>query len=75
MAQLTRKVTDLPLMICGRIHNRRSAEEALQDADIILNGKSFLLDPDWVEDVRAGKEMAPYQSEEANIAYTDEPLP
>lgn len=75
MARLTREVTDLPLMICGRIHDRRSAEEALQDADIVLSAKSFLLDPDWVRHLKEGREMAPYTSAEADVAYTDEPLP
>ncbi|MEA2115619.1 MAG: NADH-dependent flavin oxidoreductase, partial [Thermodesulfobacteriota bacterium] len=75
MAQLTREVTDLPLMICGGIYDRASAEEALQDADIILCGKSLLLNPNWVEDVLAKKTLNRYKSEEADIAYTEEPLP
>ncbi len=36
MAQLTREVTELPLMICGSIYDRTSAEDALQHADIML---------------------------------------
>lgn len=75
MAALTREVTDLPLMICGKIHDRESAEEALKDADLVLSGKSILLNPNWVEDVRSGKKMAAYKSEEAGIAYTETPLP
>jgi 2,4-dienoyl-CoA reductase-like NADH-dependent reductase (Old Yellow Enzyme family) len=75
MAEITREVTDLPLMICGQIYDRASAEDALKHADIVLSGKSILLNPDWVEDVRSGKELPLYTSEEANIAYTDEPLP
>jgi len=75
MAQLTREVTDLPLMICGRIHDRPSAAEALQDADIILSAKSFLLNPEWVEDVRAGKELPLFTAEDADVAYSDKPLP
>jgi 2,4-dienoyl-CoA reductase-like NADH-dependent reductase (Old Yellow Enzyme family) len=75
MAQLTREVSDLPLMICGGIYDRASAEEALQDADIILSGKSLLLNPNWVEDVLANKALNRYKSEEADIAYTEEPLP
>ena len=75
MAQLTREVTDLPLLICGGIYDRASAEEALQDADIILSGKSLLLNPNWVEDVLANKALIRYRSEEADIAYTEEPLP
>jgi len=75
MAELTREVTNHPLMICGKIHDRESAEEALDHADIALSGKSFLLNPDWVEGVRSGKPMTPYTSEQANIAYTTEPLP
>ena len=75
MAQLTREVTELPIMICGGIYDHASAEEALKDADIILSGKSLLLNPNWVEDVRANKALDRYTSEEADIAYTQEPLP
>ncbi|MEA3435175.1 MAG: NADH-dependent flavin oxidoreductase [Thermodesulfobacteriota bacterium] len=74
MAQLTREVTELPIMICGSIYDRASAEEALKDADIILSGKSLLLNPNWVEDVRANKALNRYKSEDADIAYTQEPL-
>ncbi len=74
MAQLTREVTPLPLMICGQIYDRKSVEEALASADIALSGKSILLNPNWVEDVRAGKELPLYKAEDANIAYSAEPL-
>ena len=72
---LTRQATRLPLLTCGKIFDRASAEEALKDADIVLSAKSLLLNPNWVEDVRAGKELPLYRAEEANIAYTAEPLP
>ncbi|MCF8055626.1 MAG: NADH-dependent flavin oxidoreductase [Desulfocapsa sp.] len=75
MAQLTREVTELPVMICGGIYDRASGEEALKDADIVLSGKSLLLNPNWVEDVRAGKVLSRYKSKDADIAYTSEPLP
>ncbi|MBU0943285.1 MAG: NADH-dependent flavin oxidoreductase [Proteobacteria bacterium] len=75
MAQLTRAVTSLPLLICGQIHDRATAEAALKNADLILSGKSLLLNPNWVEGVRDGKVMPLYSSDEANIAYTEEPLP
>jgi len=75
MAEITREVTDFPLVICGQIYDRSSAEDALKHADIVLSGKSVLLNPDWVEDVRGGKDLSPYASEDANVAYTDEPLP
>jgi 2,4-dienoyl-CoA reductase-like NADH-dependent reductase (Old Yellow Enzyme family) len=74
MAQITREVTELPIMICGKIFDRTSAENALRDADIVLSAKSLLLNPNWVEDVRAGKSLPLYTSEEANIAYTDKAL-
>jgi hypothetical protein len=35
----------------------------------------MLLNPDFVEDVRQGKNLPLYASEEANVAYTEEPLP
>ena len=75
IAQLTRAVSDLPLMICGKIHDRNTAQAALVDADIALAAKSFLLNPDFVSDVRDGKALALYGSAEANVAYTEEPLP
>ena len=75
MAQITREVTDLPLMICGQIYDRESAEDALKHADIVLSAKSLLLNPDWVKDVRSKKQLSLYASEEANIAYTDTLLP
>jgi len=75
MAALTREVTDLPLMICGQIHDRASAEEALQHADLVLSAKSILLNPNWVADVQDGKPLPLHSSEDANVAYTEEPLP
>ncbi len=75
MSALTRQMTKLPLMICGKIHDQKSAEDALKDADIVLSGKSSLLNPDWVQDVRDGKEMPAHKSEDANVAYTTTPLP
>jgi 2,4-dienoyl-CoA reductase-like NADH-dependent reductase (Old Yellow Enzyme family) len=75
MAQITREATDLPVMICGKIHDRATAAEALQDADLALSAKSMLLNPNWVEEVRQGKSLPLYKSQEAEIAYTDTPLP
>jgi 2,4-dienoyl-CoA reductase-like NADH-dependent reductase (Old Yellow Enzyme family) len=75
MAQLTRAVTNLPIMICGKIYDRASADEALEHADIVLSAKSILLNPNWVEDIRAGKNLPLYESKEAGVAYTDTPLP
>lgn len=75
MAALTRQVTALPLLICGQIYDRASAEAALADADIALSAKSLLLNPDWVNDVRAGKALPLYRAAAANIAYGSEPLP
>ncbi|MGC9217432.1 NADH-dependent flavin oxidoreductase [Acidithiobacillus sp.] len=75
MAQLTRKATEKPILICGQIHDRASAEAALEDADIVLSGKSLLLNPHWVQDLRDNKTMPAYSSEQANVAYTKDPLP
>ncbi|MBF0532188.1 MAG: NADH:flavin oxidoreductase [Candidatus Omnitrophica bacterium] len=71
MAQITREVTSLPILICGKVYDRSSAEEALADADLVLSAKSILLNPQWVEDVRNGNPMPARKSEEANIAYTE----
>jgi 2,4-dienoyl-CoA reductase-like NADH-dependent reductase (Old Yellow Enzyme family) len=75
MARLTREVTDLPIMICGKIFDRASADDALKDADIVLSAKSILLNPNWVEDIRAGKDLPLLESKAAGVAYTDTPLP
>lgn len=75
VAQITREVTHLPILICGKIHDRATAADALRDADIALSAKSMLLNPNWVADVRQGKELPLYKSAEANIAYTETPLP
>jgi 2,4-dienoyl-CoA reductase-like NADH-dependent reductase (Old Yellow Enzyme family) len=74
MGQITREVTNLPIMICGKIYDRPTAEDALMDADIILSAKSILLNPNWVDDIRQNKELPLYKSEEANVAYAEEPL-
>ncbi len=75
MARVTRAATHLPIMICGKIHDRATALEALRDADIVLAAKSMLLNPNWVEEVRQGRPLPLYKAEEADIAYTDTPLP
>ena len=74
LSRLTREVTGLPIIVCGRIHDYQSAAQALQDADIALSGKSILFNPDWVDDVRQRKELPLHKAEEARIAYSDEPL-
>lgn len=74
MAQLTRETTSLPLMICGQVYDQKTVERALQYADIALSSKSFLFNPNWVEDVRNGKTLPLHQSEEANVAYSTEVL-
>ena len=75
MSGLTRSRTTKPLMICGKIHDRATALEALAEADIALSGKSMLLNPDFVGHVRQGLDMAPFSSQEADVAYTETPLP
>ena len=75
MAGLTRSRTTKPLMLCGKIHDRATAQQALTEADIVLSAKSILLNPNFVDDVRQGKALPLYSSKEADIAYTAEPLP
>lgn len=75
MSGLTRSRTTKPLMICGKIHDRTTTEKALTEADIALSGKSILLNPNFVHDVREGRALPLRSSEEANVAYTAEPLP
>ena len=75
MAQITREATNLPIFLCGGIHDRASAEAALADADVVLSAKSMLLNPNWVEDVRAGTPLRPFTQEEAGVAYSETPLP
>ena len=47
----------------------------LQHADIALSAKSILLNPNWVEDVRARKKLPLYAGEDANRAYGEGILP
>ncbi len=75
MAELTRQQTAKPLMICGSIYHRKTADAALKHADIVLSGKSLLLNPNWVEDIRQDRQLNLRTPQEANLAYTDEPLP
>ncbi len=75
MAQLTREKTQKPLMICGKIYDRHTADDAVSDADIILSAKSLLLNPDWVRDIANREPLQPKTPEEANVAYTSKPLP
>ncbi len=74
MAELSRKACDLPLMICGKIYDRSSAEEALKHADIVLSGKSTLLNPNWIDEVRTGQPLEPFTSDQAQVAYTEKIL-
>jgi hypothetical protein len=41
----------------------------------IVYTKSMLLDPNWVGDLRNNRELPLQRSEDANVAYTREPLP
>lgn len=75
MSELSREATDLPLFICGKIYDSETVALALRYADVALFGKSALLNPDLVQDLKAGKKLSPYASEEANIAYTETALP
>ena len=75
VAALTREVTDLPLMICGKIHDRETAQAVLEYADIVLAAKSFLLNPNFVADVREDRYLPRYRAADANVAYTEKPLP
>lgn len=74
LAQVTRDVTHLPIMTCGKIYDYTTAAQAVRDADIALSGKSILFNPDWVADVRAGKTLPLYESREAKIAYGEKVL-
>ncbi len=75
MSQITREATKLPILICGKIHDRTTADEALQGSDLVLSGKSMLLNPTWVSEVESAKKLKLYGSDEAGIAYTPTPLP
>ena len=75
MAQLTREHTGKPVFICGRIFDRDTAEEAIDNADMVLSAKSLLLNPNWVQDIRDRKPLKTRTNKESNIAYTGEPLP
>ncbi len=75
MSELSRETTALPLFICGKIYDSETAAQALRCADVALFGKSALLNPDLVQDLKIGKKLSAYASEDANIAYTETALP
>ena len=75
MSRIPREVTNRPSLIWWKIHDRRTADGALQDAELIRSAKSMLLNPNWVAEVEAAKELKLYGSDEAGIAYSDTPLP
>ncbi|WP_136799848.1 NADH-dependent flavin oxidoreductase [Desulfosediminicola ganghwensis] len=75
MAELTKKASNLPLLICGKVFDRATAETALQHADVALFAKSMLLNPNLVEDLRSNAQLPCYSSEQANVAYTEAILP
>lgn len=75
MAALSREATAKPLFICGKIHDRATADAALAHADVVLSAKSMLLDPDFVAGLEDGQPLPLRSSEEADVAYTEEPLP
>jgi 2,4-dienoyl-CoA reductase-like NADH-dependent reductase (Old Yellow Enzyme family) len=75
LAQLTREVTNLPLLFAGKIYDRATAEDALQYCDFVLSAKSLLLNPNWLDDIYHNRPLEPYKSKDAQIAYTREPLP
>lgn len=74
-AELTREKTDKPIFFCGGIYDRKTAQDAIESSDMILIGKSLLLNHNWLGDIKEGKELKPFSSDDANIAYTAEPLP
>jgi 2,4-dienoyl-CoA reductase-like NADH-dependent reductase (Old Yellow Enzyme family) len=55
--------------------DRTACEDALEDADVSPSAKSMLLNPYWLEDLRQGKTLPLHKSAEANMAYTEAPLP
>jgi 2,4-dienoyl-CoA reductase-like NADH-dependent reductase (Old Yellow Enzyme family) len=75
LAQLTREVTALPLLLAGKIYDRATAEDALQYCDVVLSGKSLLLNPAWVDDITFNKPLEPFKAKDAQVAYTVTPLP
>jgi len=74
LAQVTREVTSLPLMVSGKIHDYVTAEAALQYADIALSAKSMLLNPNWVAEVRARKTLPLRSAQDASGAYGKDPI-
>lgn len=48
---------------------------ALAHAEIVLNGKSMLLNPNFVTDLKEVKELVRYNSKNADVAYDGTPLP
>jgi len=58
MAARIREVSDLPVIVAGRIRSPAVARKALEagQTDLIGLGRPFLADPDWVRKAEAGDE-------------------
>ena len=56
-AAAVRRVVDVPVMVAGRIHDPRLAEEILRrgDADLIVMGRPLLADPELPAKARDGR--------------------
>jgi len=57
MAEMTRKVVNIPVMAVGKLGYPELAERVLQEgkADFIMIGRALLADPEWANKVKDGR--------------------
>lgn len=75
LPRIVRDATVLPLIVCGGIYDRDTADRALYTADVALSGKSLLLNPSWLGDVKHRRIVRPFGREDTAVAYSGELLP
>lgn len=60
-AMKSEKLSQIPIIGVGSVLQRKDAEEALQlGYDLLTAGKAFLVEPDWVNKIKANEEIITY---------------
>ncbi|PUA37602.1 NADH:flavin oxidoreductase [Paenibacillus elgii] len=62
LAELAKRFSGLPVIANGKLGEPKQAEDLLRkgDADLVAIGTSALVNPDWINKVRKGKALNPF---------------
>ncbi|AJR05311.1 NADH-dependent flavin oxidoreductase [Photobacterium gaetbulicola] len=69
LLEITRKLWKGPLFVAGGVYDKETANAALQNADLVLVGKSLLLNPNWYHFANAGWPLKKLTRENSKVAY------